>query len=206
MGGIGFIFVVVLYIFIAYKVVEAMERKWLKAVMIVAALLIPTADAVYGRIKLKYMCEAEAGLKVYRVVEHVDGFMAGTAFSDYWVKEHGYQFSEDRPLYGAKTTRYTLASGGQIEVEKNVTPKSQYRLRSDIFGEKDTYGHTRFLIEHIATGEILATDTQVTFHGGWAERLLAKFSDAGPGSVAWCSNISYPEIREANLVSSTLKH
>jgi hypothetical protein len=206
MGGIGLIVVVALYVFIAYKIVEAVERKWLKAMMMVSALLIPTADAIYGRIKLKHMCEAEAGLKVYRVVGHVDGFMAGTAFSDYWVKEHGYLFAEDKPLYGTKTSRYTLESSGEIKVEKDVLPKSQYRLRQNDFGEKEAYGHSQYLIEEIPSGEILATDTQVTFHGGWAERFLAKFSDAGGGNVAWCFNHPYPEVREANLVNSTLKH
>lgn len=206
MGGLGVLVMVGLYLFISYKIVKYAKRAWLKAAVLIVMLLIPTADAIYGRIKLKHMCEAEAGLKVYRVVHHVKGFMAGTAFSDYWVKEHGYQFSEDRPLHGTTTTRYTLKNDGKIEVEKNVLPKSQYRLRFEQFGEKKTYGHTRYFIEDITTGEILATDTQVTYHGGWAERFLAMLSDAGLGNVAWCSSRSYPEIREANLVSSTLKH
>jgi hypothetical protein len=206
MGGLGFILVVALYIFIAYKVVKASERRWLKVVVIIAALLIPTADAIYGRIKLKYMCEAEAGLKVYRVVEHVEGFMAGTAFSDYWAKEQGYQFAEDTPLYGTRTTRYTLESDGKISVEKNVLPKSQYRLRDIYPDTKAAYNHYGFQIEDISTDEILARHIWVAFNGGWTERILAKFSDAGGGNVALCSN-SPPVNDSVNmLVNSTLKH
>lgn len=203
MGGLGFILVVALYIFIAYKVVEAAERRWLKVVMIIAALLIPTVDAIYGRIKLKRMCEAEAGLKIYRVVEHVEGFMASTA-DESWIKQYGYQFSE-----GERSTKkyYRIAKqDGQIVIEENVIPKSQYKLRKHNFGEKDAFSHSQYLIEVSATGEILATDTQLTYNGGWAERFLAMFSDAGGGNVAWCSNNPYPEIRIQSLVNGALKH
>lgn len=203
MGGMGALVVIALYIFIAFKVVKLAKNRWQKAVAIAAVLLIPTADAIYGRIKLKNMCEAEAGLKIYRVAEHVEGFLASTA-DESWIKQYGYQFSE-----GERTPSkyYRIAKqGSQILVEENVVPKSQYRLRSNNFGEKETYGHSRYFIEDIATKEILATDTQVTYHGGWAERLLAMFSDAGPGNVAWCPNRPYPEFRIQKLVNSALKH
>lgn len=203
MGGLGVLAVIALYIFIAYVVVKSAKHRWQKAVAVVAVLLIPTADAIYGRIELKHLCEAEAGLKVYRVAEHVEGFMASTA-DESWIKQYGYQFSEGERA--AKKFYRITRQDGQIIVEEGVVPKSQYRLRSDDFGEQEIYGHSRYLIEDITTKEILATDTQVTYHGGWAERLLAMFSDAGPGNVAWCPNRLYPEIRIQNLANSTLKH
>lgn len=100
MGGLAVLVIVGLYVFIAYKVMKVVERKWLKAVVIGVALLIPTADAIYGRIKLKRMCEAEAGLKVFRVVEHVEGFMASTA-DESWIKQYGFLFSE-----GERTSKH----------------------------------------------------------------------------------------------------
>jgi hypothetical protein len=204
MGGLGFILVIALYIFVAYKVVAAMERRWIKKVAIIVVLLIPTADAIYGRIKLRSMCEAEAGLKIFRVAEHVEGFMDDGSHSDYWVKEHGYQFSENR-LTNDKTTRYSKQNG-QLIREDNVMPRSQYRVSSTFGNTKDIYLRSQFVVD-TPQGEILATDTQIAFNGGWAERFLAQFSDAGGGTVAWCSNTELDSvIRHRRLVSSTLKH
>ncbi|MDD4963168.1 MAG: hypothetical protein PHI11_04530 [Gallionella sp.] len=90
--------------------------------------------------------------------------------------------------------------------EENVIPKSRYKLRKNNFGEKETYSHSQYLVEVSATGEILATDTQLTYNGGLAERFLAMFSDARGGNVAWCHNRNYPEMRKESLVNSTLKH
>ena len=50
------------------------KTKALKAVALAVMLLIPTTDAIYGRYKLKQMCAAEGGLKVYRVAEHGGGY------------------------------------------------------------------------------------------------------------------------------------
>lgn len=51
--------------------------------------------------------------------------------------------------------------------------------------------------------EVLATSTQVYFNGGWAEKFLAAFSDAGGGSVARCDGV---ELDYKGLVASTFKH
>lgn len=202
MGGLGFLFVVALYIFVAYKVVAAMERRWIKAVAIIVVLLIPTADAIYGRIKLRNMCEAEAGLKVFRVAEHVEGFMDD--YREYWIKEGKYQFAEDMPKNG-KVTRYSKQNG-QIVREDNVMPRSQYRVSSTFGNTKDIYLRSQFVVETLQ-GEILATDTQIAFNGGWAERFLAKFSDAGGGAVTWCGNTELnPLVRHEKLVTTTLKY
>jgi hypothetical protein len=150
------------------------------------------------------MCEAEAGLKIFRVAEHVEGFMDDGSHSDYWVKEHGYQFSENR-LTNDKTTRYSKQNG-QLIREDNVMPRSQYRVSSTFGNTKDIYLRSQFVVD-TPQGEILATDTQIAFNGGWAERFLAQFSDAGGGTVAWCSNTELDSVvRHRRLVSSTLKH
>ena len=202
MGGLGALFVIGLYIFIAYKVVKWARPTWLKALALMVALLIPTADAIYGRIKLKQMCAVEAGLKINRVAEHVEGFMASTA-DELWLKQYRYQYSEG---HRSPQKYYRIArQDGQIVVEENVIPKSRYRLTDKYLGEKKAYSHYQYLIEDMATGEVLATDTQLTYNGGWAERLIAMFSDAGGGNVAGCSNSPYPEIRIQNLVKSSLK-
>jgi hypothetical protein len=202
MGGLAVLFLLGLYLVLAVLAIVKVKPIWAKGLVLLAALLIPTADAVYGRYKLKQMCAAEAGLKVYRVAHGVEGFMRDSA-DEYWIKKYGYQFTE-----GKNSPNYYRFSkqNGQIIREDNVTPKSKYRLRKNDYGERDMYLHNQYLIEDIATGEILATDTQFTFNGGWGERFLAQFSDAGGGNVAWCSNNPNIFIRIDGLIKSTLKH
>ena len=200
MGGIAVLFLLGLYLVIAVVAIVKAKPIWAKGIVLLAALLIPTADAVYGRYKLKQMCAAEAGLKVYRVAEHVEGFM-GYA-DEALITKHGFQFVEQKisPYY------YRLSQqNGQIIREDKVSPKSKYRLRES-YDDTSIYRRSQLLIEEIATGEILATDTRLTFEGGWAERFLAQFSDSGGGNVAFCSDNPYPEIRTKNLILNTLKN
>lgn len=201
MGGLAVLFFLGLYFVLTVTVIVKAKPLWAKGLVLLAALLIPTADAVYGRYKLKQMCAAEAGLKVYRVAENVKGFMDSST-DEATLKKYNFQFTE-----GGNPSRYYRFSkqDNQVVIEENVAPISQYRLRKS-YEDKNIYRRSQFLIEDIATGEILATDTRLAFKGGWAERFLAQFSDAGIGNVAWCSDNPYPEIRKENLINSTLKH
>lgn len=202
MGGLAVLFLLGFYCLLTLLAFIYIRPFWAKAIVLILALLIPSADAIYGRYKLKQMCLAEAGLKVYRVAEHVEGFMKDSV-SEGWLKKYGYQFAE-----GTNPPNYYRLSqqNGQIIREDKVTPKSKYRLLQTRGDDKSVFRRSQYLIEDIATGEILATDTRLTFKGGWAERFLAQFSDAGVGNVAWCSDNPYPEIRIENLIKSTLKH
>lgn len=206
MGGLLVLALIAGYIWGATKLVKSAQPYWRKALIALAAILIPTADAVYGRIKLKQMCEAEAGLKINRVVEHVDGFRDETSSRDYWVKEHGYRFIEDRVASRGTTNRYSRKLDGSIVEEKHVLPKSQFQLRN-VYPDKNAFfSRHGFLIEEIATGEILSIHTWLAFNGGWAERLIANFSDAGGGNVARCPNAPDRLDGINRLVNSTLKH
>lgn len=52
MGGLGVLFVIGLYIALTIVAIVKVKPVWVKGLVLLAALLIPTADAVYGRIKL----------------------------------------------------------------------------------------------------------------------------------------------------------
>jgi len=62
MGGLAVLLLLGFYLWGAYKIVRLAKPRWAKALVILVVILIPTADAVYGRIKLRQMCEAEGGL------------------------------------------------------------------------------------------------------------------------------------------------
>lgn len=202
MGGLAVVFFIGLYIAIAYWVFKRCGGSKFRWLALALAVLIPSGDAIIGRLYLKHLCAEEGGLKIYRVAEHVDGFMGDGSHSDYWVKEHGYQFAEDRPVNGM-TTRYSQQNGQIVQKDK-VLPISKYRLSLLNFGEtKHVYMRQQYVLKTINTGEVLASDTQIYFNGGWAERFLAAFSDAGGGSVERCGN---SRLNYEKLVVTVLKH
>lgn len=205
MGGLAALFFVGLYISIAYWVFRRFEGSNFRWLVLALAVLIPSGDAVVGRLYLKHLCAEEGGLRVYRVAEHVDGFMDD--YGDYWVKEGKYNFSEQFSAGGKSVMRYSKQDG-QIVREDNVLPMSRYGVGLKNMGSvHDRYLRNIFLVESIPNGEILATDTQIAFNGGWAERFIAQFSDSGGGTVAWCTNAELdPVVRHRRIVSSTLKY
>ncbi|HQN65736.1 MAG TPA: hypothetical protein PLR90_06475 [Methylophilus sp.] len=203
MGGLAVLFLLGFYFALTVWAVVKAKPLWVKGLVLLAAILIPTADAVYGRYKLKQMCAAEAGLKVYKVAHNVEGFMADTAGED-WITKYGYQFSEGER---SKGKYYRISKlNDQIFTEENIMPKSKYRLRLERNDDRGTYRRSQYLIEDIATSELLATDTLIGFSGGWAERLIAVFSDGGINRI-WCANAEQSPLKRVdNLVSTTLKN
>ena len=204
MGGLAVLLSISIYLLAAYWVVRKFKASRFKWLVVAAMVLLPTGDSIVGRLYLKYLCDKEGGLKVYRVEEQVAGFMEQLG-TDYWVRDGGYQFTESYPTHG-RVTRYTKENG-QILRQDNVEPKSQYRVSSLHIGDTtNIYLKNQFIVDTVK-GEVLATDTQIAFNGGWVERFLAQFSDAGGGAVAWCTNTELnPVKRHRRLVASTLKH
>jgi hypothetical protein len=205
MGGLAALFFIALYISVAYWVFKRFGGSNFRWLVLVLAVLILCGDAVVGRLYLKHLCAKEGGLKVYRVVEHVDGFMSNTSWDgDYWLKNGGFQFSESPPVNGL-VMRYSI-QGGKLITEKRVPAKSKYRLRSvHIGGSKDVYLRYEYVIDDTRTGEMLGTHTEIGFNGGWVERVLAYFSSAGGGAVAWCTPIPWTGNPTKDLVNNTLK-
>lgn len=206
MGGLAVLFFIALYLVIAFKVIgkfKASRYKWLVVALVV---LIPSGDAVVGRLYLKYLCAEEGGLKVYRVAEHVEGFMDATFTNgdDFWVKEHGYKYSEYAAVNGL-VVRYS-SQNGQIVREEKVPPKSQYQVRYVWNG--DVFVRAEHRVETVGGLELLASYTGFSFHGGWAERFLAWFSDSGVANVATCDgDLSHVGIYEyEQAVTNSLKH
>ncbi len=203
MGGLAFFSLIGLYFFIAYKIVKAIKSKYRKWLAIAILALIPTADAVVGRIYLQHLCSTENGLKVYRVAQGVEGFMlsGGGGDGDMYVEKYGYKFTESTPVDGL-VNRYSKQDGKVVK-ENRVIPQSNFQVRFLRAGEKDAYTRTMVSVETFPAGEILGADVQIGFNGGWAERFLARFSDGGAG-VVWCE---YKDliVRNRGIILGTLK-
>jgi hypothetical protein len=203
MGGLAVLFLLGLYLVLAVLAIVKVKPVWAKGLVLLAVLLIPTADAVYGRYKLKQMCAAEAGLKVYRVAHGVEGFVNDSVPDESLVKSHGFKFSEGSG-YKSKYSRVSLRNG-QVFWQENINPQSRYIVKLtnlDSFLGSNLFWAQFYSIEDNTTKELLGKNTQIGFRGGWAERLLALFSDAGGGAVAVCNSSG---LNRQQLILSTLK-
>lgn len=200
MGGIAIIFFAAAYVYAAVWLFKRTRGPWRRGLVLALAVLIPTGDAVVGRIQLNHLCEAESGVKVFRVAEHVEGFMDIWA-TDYWVAAGGYRFVESPPVNGV-VTRYSRKNG-QIVKEDRVPPISQYRVVEGRTSIKGRYLKDWYAVE-TAQGEVLATNTRIAFKGGWVARFLASFYAASP-AMAGCPGLERnPTVRHRTLVSSVL--
>ena len=173
MGGLLILFLAGLYIWGTNKLVRRIQPIWGKALIVIAAILIPTADAVYGRYKLKEMCAAEGGLHIYRVVEGVAGFDNPKFQPDEgWLTKHGYKFIEGKELSG-KRFRLSLRPDGTFLREEDITPISEYVYEDEHGNDKDIYSRYEQRIRVRATSEILSKAVNISYEGGWLERFAA---------------------------------
>lgn len=204
MGGLFVLFLLAIYIWGAYKIVRWIKPVWGKTLVVVAILLIPTADAVYGRIKLKHICETEGGLKVYKTVEGVEGFFIDRlGATPEWITKYGYRFVESKGV-GGRPMRLSREQDGRIVAEENIVPRSKYRYEYSGTNFDIGYARGEKRIRDLQTNEIFARYVDFSYEGGWAERLVGRISDAGSGFVGNCQ-YGADTISLYQFVSETLK-
>lgn len=200
MGAFLILFLVAVYIFIAFKV-TALAKSWFrKLVVILVFTMIPTADGIYGRIKFEQMCKDEAGLKIFKTVENVEGFyIPEVPPSEEWIRIYGYKFVEGG-LAGGILARMSLSSDGSILLESDVTPISKYVYEYTLGNPRNIYYGVEKRIRVIENNEILSKFVNISYAGGWWERFIASIY-ASRGQAGMCgTSISITEI-----VTKTLK-
>jgi hypothetical protein len=187
MGGIGILFCIGLYLAVSIVAIVKVKPFWVKGLVLVPVILLPTADAVYGRYKLKQMCAEEGGTKIYRTIDNVDGFY-GYARKEF-VENHGYDYVEN--CIG-DCYRWQVKNG-DLQKTSYLVPKSEYEVVAliDNPNYKKKYWYARYQIESISDHEVLARHTNISFVGGWAEHFLGSFADAGADTVASCEQESF---------------
>lgn len=200
MGGLLVLALMVAYIWGAKKLVKRANTLWSKTLIVIVAILIPTADAVYGRFKLKQMCEAEGGLHIYRVVEGVEGFddSSGRPYEE-WITRYGYRVVEGTEI-GGKPSRLSLQPDGKIVREVGLTPMTEYVFELNKGDSSDVFDRYGSQIRVRSTGEILSRDINISYAGGWFERFVNGLY-AARGSAGTCG----PMVSYSELVTRTLK-
>jgi len=204
MGGLLILFLVGLYLWIAYKVVRRVSPVWGKVLAIVVVVLIPTADAIYGRIKLKQMCAVEGGIKVYKTVEGVEGFYASQDFYETWIDKYGYRFVEGKNIDSSSPNKISRlgrnATGEVVSTTSNVK-LSAYSI-DFLSDDNGVYLQETDVIKNTQTGEVLAKSTRIIYFGGWIERSLSALY-AGRWSADFCPNTDH-FISLIEVVTTTL--
>lgn len=202
MGGLLVLFLLGFYVWGAYKIVRWIKPVWGKALVLVAVLLIPTADAVYGRIKLKQMCETEGGLKIFRIAEGVEGFYVTHRPETEWLTKYGYKFVEGQDT-GGKLVRLSLGPNGKIVEERDVQLKSRYGFEYSGKNFGAGYARGESVIRDLQTKEVLARNVNLSYEGGWIERFVAGIFSAKGFSGACQSGVN--RIWPDQIVNQTLK-
>lgn len=191
MGGLLVLALIAGYIWGVKKLFKRIDPYWAKALVVVAAILIPTADAGYGRIKLKHMCDAEGGLHIYRVVKGVEGFDDSSGRPlDEWILKYGYRFVEGVEP-GGKHSRLAQQPDGKIVREVGVTPVSEYVFELQVGNVQDVYYHTESRIVVRSSREVLSRAVNIGYAGGWFERFVGGLY-AATGNAGSCGPMIFP--------------
>ena len=198
MGGLAILFVVGLYLAIGLWIVIK-SPGWWRLVALLVVVLIPTADALWGRyVTLPRLCK-DAGLKVYAKASKEGGLMLSTA-DDYLLTKYGFPFVEG--VDGAnKVYRRSLREGKPV-LELDVHPRAKYVRKAVQLKRGVAFEGTSYQIQERRTGQLISELSTYAYRGGWAERLLGSFTDSGAPYVGGC-DLEEPESRVARLLATT---
>jgi hypothetical protein len=193
-GGLAILFVIGLYLAMGLWIFIKSPGWWRLAALL-AVVLIPTADALWGRyVTLPRLCK-EAGLKVYAKASKDGGLLFDGAADDYYIVKFGFPFIEGRDAAGTYY-RFSRIEGQEKPLfERSVQPKAKYVSRSVHLTPSPTFVGTAYRVEDRSSGALLGELVTYSYLGGWAERFLGGFADSGPGYAGGCDAGRFDEKR-----------
>jgi len=201
MGGLLIIIISAIYFGLAiYISLWAVKRPIWKGISLLSFALVPSADAIYGRLTFQGLCEREAGLKILRV-EEAEGFrdLVRTPESD-WITKYHFQFVEGT-LINDLVERKEYKNGN-VQLITSATPIAKYELQHQEV-ERTPYIWKYTVIERPKEHEKLGEFVNILYLGGWVERMFSGMYSAKT-TVASCQpHASYEYTIQ--LVLSTLK-
>lgn len=104
MGAIAiYIAVLIIALWLIPKVVE---HKYIRRIIFIVWFLIPTWDVIIGYPIYKFLCATQAGVKVYKTVDNVEGFYVGEQRKEYEpIKPYeGYKYVDYKEIDFFKPT------------------------------------------------------------------------------------------------------
>lgn len=192
MTGLVVLGILLAYVAVAVGIMVIAKGVW-KWLVFAIFILIPTWDIIPGKIALARLCEQEGGIKIYRSVDGVEGFLSldGKVYEEHF-KRYGYKYVEvarekrdprTGESVGAEYARVTVGNDGRLKEEPIERPLSRYayreaprlgegRMRFGIVRNVDSILDTR-------TNESLATRTEIYWRGNWLQRYASPILGAG---------------------------
>jgi len=165
-------------------------------------ILIPTWDFIPGRMHFNHLCQTEAGLRIYKTVEGVEGFRVERIGGGVAAKEFldlGYRFIEGSYFLDNKWYRYTQRPDGSIVQHPVEQPVSRYvwvaKGWQPLPWNGKEYG---YVVTDLQTQERLAEFRNFHYAGNWALRVIHQNFDTP------CPGVSNPHLYKDFLLK-TLK-
>lgn len=190
MIGLSILLAVVVYVWLARFVARRIENRAAKYTVIAIFILIPTWDVIPGKLYFNHLCENEAGLKIYKTVEGVEGYRVYSLASGLGpeaLKKYGYKYEERDE--GNQLYRYTLGPDGKIVRQEIVSSISRYAV--DATGWVPLLWNvirSQIFIIDQQTKERLAGMTYFSTGGNWLQMLFHPFL----GGQSECGAAVYP--------------
>ena len=192
MTGLVVLGILLVYIAVAVGATVAAKGLW-KLLVVAVFILIPTWDIIPGKIALARYCEQEGGIKSFRSVDGVEGFLSlgGGAYEEYF-KQFGYKYVEiaksvrnprNNQIVNTEYLRITLGEDGKLREDRIDRPISRYAYKeAPRLGEgRMALGIVRNVdsILDLQTNETLATRTEIYWRGNWIQRYASPILGAG---------------------------
>lgn len=154
-------------------------KKRAAGVVMIIALLIPTADHFVGYLILEYYCYREAGVKIYETVTGVEGYydFTGWAKEDAWYQ--GYNYVERWDSIEKSYLHYSFDDKGELIETKIQKPISRYAYQDQTKYLGNGIWLTHMSVLNLKTKRLLATQSFYGYGGGWVMRKLSKAGGSG---------------------------
>jgi hypothetical protein len=150
MIGLSILLAVVIYVWLVRLVAKRIKNRAAKYAVIAIFILIPTWDIIPGKLYLNYLCENEAGVKVYQTVELPAEYWDVQGRPKFYDETNGnMHLPLDKYEWKSRTEEYPF------NVEKNISDMK----------EKNTE-------------KILNERVVFTYWGGWISRNFAPHNTA----------------------------
>lgn len=181
MIGLSILLALAIYIWLARFVGKRIENRTAKYLVVALFVLIPTWDIIPGKIYFSHLCKNEAGLKIYKVVEGVEGYRVGPLASGLGreaLTKYGYRYEERGS--GSKFARYILDADRKVIEERITESIARYAAIGKLTPLNWNVTKSEVVIFDQQTNERIAVSTGFHAGGNWV--VQAVFGDAPIGA------------------------
>ena len=210
MIGLTIIFIILLYLYLAYKVVKYVASKtekniyWILTVLFF--ILLPTWDVIIGKIYFHHLCQTEGGLRVFKSVE-VDGVLTENSIAmgdSSFYKKRGFKYIEgvSSDLKNHKIIQHLDLTDANQTIQIIKEPQSRYMF---IYNERSRpvkwlpIVKNRALVKDRITNEVFGEDIGFNYFGSWIGIIADHLVSGVSNPTQKCTNDPY------RLLKQTLK-